>query len=943
MRAAVLLALSFALAASSCRAHRPEPAPSCALVDCDDGVSCTEDSCAPDTGRCEHTPQHERCADSEICDPLLDCRRQPCATQADCDDGLRCNGEERCLDGICHRGSPVECDDGIACTRDRCVEPGGTCEHPADDAMCDDGLWCNGAEVCAAGEGCIASRGPCEATYCDEATRVCLRCSGDGDCPVCYACTADGRCQAEPAGGDVKGACASRACSTGGCDGRGACALRAVGADCGACRQCDEQGACTLEPAGTDARGECGDGVFCDGLESCNGGGACVAAAKPACGQLGCLELLGRCVECASDSDCPVCHVCGAPGLCVPESQGSDQREQCSAGPCTTGTCDGQGSCGVLPAGTACGDQSEAPCDRANSCDGKGLCQDNFVALGTRCPGTDEAPCSVCTGTGSCARLIRDVRTIPLARRAGLTRQSGDGQFGPAGHRLPSPLVVELDDPAGQPLAGEAVTFMVARAGSVCFGEEAVLPRLCNSVESSVLVGDGSRATDAHGQAAVELTLAAGATGITVVRASAGGESVDFYAVAVAELGPALDMAKASPRPALGPLDTTVRPATVSSRTYLGNLSHYSMVITGLSARVGGQESVTNGVPSAPLGTGALLTINGQGFAAAGNHVWVGGSEGPVVPGSESPTAITVQVPEGVPGAAAVTVLDGTSLALAGAEGSLAASVTAPANFWRTALRSVSLPATGDSPLRVQAAAHDYCGQELAELSGETVALAAYLPGTDTLSERVLLSAPDSVSGIALVQSIGTYGSSEIVAVVSGKSSRATPGASLVVTNGDALAAAGPFSAGDAAPAATRSLAFRGGSQSPSNSVARMNPTLVFDSLRLGSSTLQGEGRIENVPPVDGRVASIAGSLLYGVSGGSAGVLAVMAAETTYCITMYGIPMCGSKVVSTLVLTGSYLHVADRHELELGANELFVYDPELGEQRQVILRLQLSH
>ena len=45
-----------------------------------------------------------------------------CTDDATCDDGAFCNGAERCVEGVCARGEAVTCDDGVACTFDRCAE-----------------------------------------------------------------------------------------------------------------------------------------------------------------------------------------------------------------------------------------------------------------------------------------------------------------------------------------------------------------------------------------------------------------------------------------------------------------------------------------------------------------------------------------------------------------------------------------------------------------------------------------------------------------------------------------------------------------------------------------------------------------------------------------------------------------------------------------------------
>ena len=52
-----------------------------------------------------------------------------------CDDGVFCNGEERCVDGACVPGTPP-CDDGRACTLDRCNDRWETCEHVPNGPAC---------------------------------------------------------------------------------------------------------------------------------------------------------------------------------------------------------------------------------------------------------------------------------------------------------------------------------------------------------------------------------------------------------------------------------------------------------------------------------------------------------------------------------------------------------------------------------------------------------------------------------------------------------------------------------------------------------------------------------------------------------------------------------------------------------------------------------------
>jgi hypothetical protein len=77
---------------------------------------------------------------------------------------------------------PINCNDGVSCTADLCQEPSGTCAHFPQDAACDDGLLCDGVEVCNPTLGC--QPGPayvcpgdgiaCTAEVCNPAIDTCV-------------------------------------------------------------------------------------------------------------------------------------------------------------------------------------------------------------------------------------------------------------------------------------------------------------------------------------------------------------------------------------------------------------------------------------------------------------------------------------------------------------------------------------------------------------------------------------------------------------------------------------------------------------------------------------------------------------------------------------------------------------------------------------------------
>jgi hypothetical protein len=123
-------------------------------TDCDDGVSCTVDSCDPDVG-CTNAPNNESCSDGvnctvDICDPTLGCTNTPNGEL--CDDGLSCTinsctpGAGGCINTPDH----VFCDDLNPCTDDSCTLDEG-CRSIANNIPCNDGNPCTKNDVCTSG------------------------------------------------------------------------------------------------------------------------------------------------------------------------------------------------------------------------------------------------------------------------------------------------------------------------------------------------------------------------------------------------------------------------------------------------------------------------------------------------------------------------------------------------------------------------------------------------------------------------------------------------------------------------------------------------------------------------------------------------------------------------------------------------------------------------
>ncbi|GAG15586.1 unnamed protein product, partial [marine sediment metagenome] len=129
------------------------PCPPCNCIvdgDCADGLFCNGAETCDAYGECQ--AGSDPCP-GQMCDEDNDLCVD-CLNDSDCDDGLYCNGAETCVGGSCQPGTAVDCDDGVACTDDSCNEGTDSCDNVANDANCDNGLYCDGAETCHVTLGC---------------------------------------------------------------------------------------------------------------------------------------------------------------------------------------------------------------------------------------------------------------------------------------------------------------------------------------------------------------------------------------------------------------------------------------------------------------------------------------------------------------------------------------------------------------------------------------------------------------------------------------------------------------------------------------------------------------------------------------------------------------------------------------------------------------------
>lgn len=105
-----------------------------------------------------HPPDARRCSTDSECDDSLGCTLDRCERggctampiDARCDDGLFCNGEERCVPEIGCTATPPSCADAVACTLDSCDETLRACVQLPDEALCPISHRCDSIRGCIA-------------------------------------------------------------------------------------------------------------------------------------------------------------------------------------------------------------------------------------------------------------------------------------------------------------------------------------------------------------------------------------------------------------------------------------------------------------------------------------------------------------------------------------------------------------------------------------------------------------------------------------------------------------------------------------------------------------------------------------------------------------------------------------------------------------------------
>lgn len=338
----------------SCGPATPPVATPCkADQDCKPNESCTNGQCAPKVSPPGACAQNSDCKTGESCVAGKCTPTWQCAKDADCGQGMICDGRNTCVPGPGTCAKDGDCAQGSICTGGKCVAT-GVCKSDAD---CTKVL---NAPTCDLGRG-----------TCGPKPMMGGACKADCDCPAHEKCS-NGACVASGLDGNLlcqfnyECGNAGAECVNGTCH-----AKCAVSADCGTGDIC-QGGFCFANPkpvGGCVYNTDCGGGKYCingachascqmDGqctnkVDFCDAGvcspdwrkkAQCTTNAQCTNGQE-CVNAVCR-THCGSDNDCGSCK--GMPlckmGYCTSQAEAMPQcklQVDCGGAPknCVNASC----------------------------------------------------------------------------------------------------------------------------------------------------------------------------------------------------------------------------------------------------------------------------------------------------------------------------------------------------------------------------------------------------------------------------------------------------------------------------------------------------------------------------------------------------------------------------------------------------------------------------
>jgi len=407
---------------------------------CNDGLTCTNDSCDGIGGCTESIVANNCLIDNQCvaagtvktvggclwCNPAVDPNGWSANTGASCNDGVVCSSNDKCVGSTC-QGTGYTCNDGLTCTNDSC-NGDGTCTFALQVGSCVIGNVCHADNAPNPLDECLACRS-------SLATNDWRPVTNNTPCDDDVSCTKNDKCTSGICGGTTYACDDGKLCTTDACNGDGTCRAPIdlgsclIGTTCyadgavagnNACLVCDSEvsqsafvpnsgapcndgAACTKGDlcTGSTCGGiaySCDDSNACT-LDSCNGAGGCSNVQSPtSCTILGVCYAANfakpgePCFACRPDISTSTWSAVAAGASCN-DGNSCTKSDQCNNGSCagttytcndgltcTTDSCDGAGGCGATPT--------------AGNCAIDGACYSN----GTR---QSAASCLVCTTSQS--------------------------------------------------------------------------------------------------------------------------------------------------------------------------------------------------------------------------------------------------------------------------------------------------------------------------------------------------------------------------------------------------------------------------------------------------------------------------------------------------------------------------------------------------------------
>lgn len=380
-------------------------------VDCADALSCDVSYCSPEIG-CLLLDNNDckECSTDDDC-PYIPCKQATCGegtcaysaddlADAGCNDGLFCNGEEMCSKGTCILGVPPNCTDESSCTQDSCDDSLGMCVN----APLPVNTTCTPSDMCA----------------------LQSRCDGSGTCVVYerMPCTFQEPCRVSEGCNPITGGCASTVLADGTpcvpndpCAGPATCqsgmCAYSLTMNCSAYEEqfCSQLFSCNRQTGECQGYGDaphaCDDGHSCTLGDRCAVNGTCLSGEYDAC-EFTVYDEQCQYVVCTEDDDDNV-------GCAVNDYA---DNTTCSTG-IATGPCSGDDVClsgactRMYAAGELCRTADDSGCDADDYCmpfndyclyddkqpDGTG-CDSTFYCYITgkclegECVGDEERDCS---------------------------------------------------------------------------------------------------------------------------------------------------------------------------------------------------------------------------------------------------------------------------------------------------------------------------------------------------------------------------------------------------------------------------------------------------------------------------------------------------------------------------------------------------------------------